>query len=457
MKNSNVKTKQWIFFGGIFLFLLILHAFVKPNFGDDLVYAEKFWNWKLIDFLKDRYAQWSSRVVIEMVMMPLTVLPVWVWRSLNALMVALLICNVGDLFGLYEEKEKLRPQCIFFILIWSIPLASIRSAGWIATTTNYLWSLSLGTIALRPLKHFAKEQKCKPWEYILCPLCVLYAANMEQVGAILLGVYLVFGVYLLVKKKKLSPFYFLMLLLVILSVYAILRSPGNINRNNQEMKNYFPEFKYLSPFEKLVMGFIVSTQYYIAGGNGKEIYVFAILVGVLLWEMAGRLQLKYKYIIRLLTAFFPFAFYWWFGPVSHYLLSQGYLKRGLNVILMFGDNRYLPGIGKLSVLMVALQVIGYLILLICVVLTICFLHGKSEETLLQLLILGAGFTSRVIIGFSPTIYASGDRTALFASAAILIVAMRNIQLYLRTRPKLVWKILLFLYLIFNIVCSLMVK
>lgn len=454
--KTNEKAKQWIFIGGIFLFLLFLHAFIQPDFGDDLTYAGEYGEWKLIDFLRTRYAEWSSRVVIEMIMKPLIGMPVWMWRILNTLIVVLLIYNVGDLFGLYEKKGKLQAQCIFFVLIWSVPLASLKSAGWITTTTNYLWVLSLGTVALRPLKHFAKGEKCKLWEYIFCPLCALYAANMEQAGAILLGVYLVFGLYFLVKKRKVSPFYFLMLLLVILSVYVILQSPGNINRSNQEMENYFPAFAYLAPYEKLLMGFIESTHYYVAAGHGKVVYLFAILTGVLLWETVRKWQLKLKYFIQLLIAFFPFAFYWWFGHIGDYLLYHNYLKRGLNLFVIFGENRNLPGMGKCDARMVTLQVIGYLIVLAFVALTIFFLHGKSEETLLQLLILGAGFSSRLVIGFSPTIYVSGDRTALFASAAILIVVMRNIQLYLRTNPKLVWKLSLLVYLSINIASSLMV-
>lgn len=457
MEKIDKKTKQWIFIGSIFLFLLFLHAFVHPDFGDDLTYAGEYGDWKLIDFLKMRYAGWSSRVVIEMIMLPLTVMPIWVWRSLNTLIVVLLVWNVGDLFGLYEEKERLQAQCIFFILIWSVPLMSIRSAGWIATTANYLWVLSLGTVALRPLKHLAGEQKCKPWEYVLCPLCALYAASMEQAGAILLGVYMLFGLYLLIKKRKLPPIYFLMLSLVIMSVYAILKAPGNVSRSNTEMERYFPEFKYLTPYEKLLMGFIESAHYYVAAGHGKTVYLFAILTGVLLWAILGRWQIKLKYFIKLLIAFFPFAFYWWFGHIGDYLLYHDYLKRGLNLILLFGENRQLPRMGNCDVRMVTLQVIGYLILFFFVALTIFFLHGKSEETLLQLLILGAGFTSRVMIGFSPTIYVSGDRTALFASTAILIVVMRNIQFYLRTGPKLVWKLSLLVYLLINIICNLMVR
>ena len=44
--------------------------------------------------------------------------------------------------------------------------------------------------------------------------------------------------------------------------------------------------------------------------------------------------------------------------------------------------------------------------------------------------------SRVIVGFSPTLYASGDRTAIYCSAAILIVTLRNLQYFLGLKPEL---------------------
>ena len=69
----------------------------------------------------------------------------------------------------------------------------------------------------------------------------------------------------------------------------------------------------------------------------------------------------------------------------------------------------------------------YLVVLLCVIISICWIHGRNFETLLELTIIAAGFMSRFMIGFSPTIYASGDRTALFASVALLIIVMRNIQ------------------------------
>lgn len=71
----------------------------------------------------------------------------------------------------------------------------------------------------------------------------------------------------------------------------------------------------------------------------------------------------------------------------------------------------------------------YLALLVCVALTIFFLHGSSTETLLELTVLGIGLMSRFGMGFSPTVYASGARTALYGSMAVLIVCLRNLQIY----------------------------
>lgn len=87
-----------------------------------------------------------------------------------------------------------------------------------------------------------------------------------------------------------------------------------------------------------------------------------------------------------------------------------------------------PWIWKiLNGIVILIQMLYYLVVLLCVIVSIYWIHGRSFETLLQLTIIAAGFMSRFMIGFSPTIYASGDRTALFTSVALLIIVMRNIQ------------------------------
>ena len=428
--------------------LLLVQGLIRMNLNDDAVYVNCLQNQTLFSFLQERYATWSSRVIIEAVMLPLVMANSWIWRILNILVVLLLVWNTADLFAV--DKEKIKAQSLFFLMMWVIPLGSLYSAGWITTTTNYLWALAIGLMGLRPLKHFLTSEKCSWWEYIICPICVLYGANMEQMSAILLGAYLVVGIYMLIQKKKLSPFYWVLIVEIVCSLLFILVAPGNAERTLAETAHYFPEYENFGVAEKLVMGFVESAHYYIAGGQDRACYVFPLLVGVLLFLLIqknrqGGIANRKSMILQLIVGLVPFVFHWGMTRLIGFLFEEGLLTRGLNLIGLLVYNRQTPSVGQYSWGQVWLQIAVYAVILGCVAATICLLHGKSKETLLELTILAAGFASRFMMGFSPTIYVSGDRTALFCSVAILIVALRNMQFFFKTESKWYWKLGAFLY------------
>lgn len=164
--------------------------------------------------------------------------------------------------------------------------------------------------------------------------------------------------------------------------------------------------------------------------------IFALFLGILLAAMWQKRTEKH-FLPKVIIALLPFLFIWGIGIFGKYWLLYRGFRRGGRIIGLLNMNRCLPGGGgavgyfgwiPYSLGDVFLQAGVYLGLLVCVALTIYFLHGRSRETLFEFVILGAGLLSRLIIGFSPTIYASGERTTLFCSAAILIVCLRNLQL-----------------------------
>ena len=429
--------------------LLLLQSMIQTNLRDDLVFAKSLENIGLFDFLKDRYATWSSRVIIEAVMVSIITTSPLLWRILNIFIVLLLVWNTADLFA--PKGEKIRAQCFFFLMMWVIPTESLCSAGWMTTTMNYLWVLSLGLMGMRPLKHFVQEEKCLKWEYLFCPLCILYAANMEQMGAILFGVYLVIGFYLFAAKKKPPLFYWVLLAEIVLSLGFILAAPGNAKRTIMETANYFPEYANLNVPEKMLMGFLESAHYYIAGGYGRVCYVFPLLTGVLLFLFVQRGVGERKKYLQLPIFLCPVLFYWGMTRLIGFLFENNYLTRGLNVIGLLLYNRDLPGNGQYAWGAVLVQALVYMILLVCVVVSVYILHGKTGETMLELMILAAGFCSRVMMGFSPTIYISGDRTALFCSAAILIVVLRNLLLFWKEAKNWKGKLLMGIYIACSII------
>ncbi len=438
MENKKRIVGQWFVMGVFFVILLCLHLPLQTGWGDDAVFREN--TMPLGDFLADRYGKWTSRVVIEAGVKLLAGAPDLIWKILNSLIWLLLVWITADLFGVKgagSEDKGMQAEAFFFLLIWCIPARSLCDAGWIATTMNYLWPVTLGLVAMRPIKHWVAGEKCPVWEYAVCPVCIVFAANVEQGAAVLLGVCLLFLGYTALRGKKIPSFYYVLLLLVIVSVLFMMTAPGNAYRFQAEMNLWFPGFDELNLFEKLLMGFIDSMNYYVSAGGGERTnYLFALLAGIL---AAGVLQRRGACEVRLkVAAFVPLSFYWGIGRLGNSLLQADVFRKGGHIVGLFGKNRCLPtGAGTFDYLgwisysrkMVFLQVGIFLGVLACVALMICWLHGKSAETWLELTILGAGFSSRVIMGLSPTLYASGERTSLYCSVAILIVCLRNLQIY----------------------------
>lgn len=477
MQNPNQNKQRQALLMSLFLVLLLgVQCLIHPGLEDDLIFAQYWEQRPHLEFLGLRYQTWTSRVIIEAALMPLAAANSLIWRILNIAVILLLVWIVADLFGL---EDKLQAQFLFFVILWLIPLDSLCSAGWITTTVNYLWCLTLGLVAMRPIKHLLLDERCPAWEYVLCPLCMLYASNIEQMCAILLGVYIVFVVYFIIRNIKTKALFHHMnlgivciqLLLAIAQLCLIEASPGNQNRMLLESSRYFPEFPQMHMGEKLLMGFLENAHYYIAGGHEQVCYLFAALSGVLFLCLftknigdasnasgaerplsAGKRQGKF---LQRGIALCPLTAYWLCAYGFRFLLYDLNIPRGRNLLSALAENRQIAGQGNFSGQIVGIQTLVYLIILICVALTIYFLHGANKETILQLLILAAGFLSRVIMGFSPTIYVSGDRTALFCSTAILILILRNLCIWLRTHPGIWQKAVMGAYVGSMILCNLL--
>jgi hypothetical protein len=65
----------------------------------------------------------------------------------------------------------------------------------------------------------------------------------------------------------------------------------------------------------------------------------------------------------------------------------------------------------------------FTVILVCTVGALAQLWAGRGSLQAALVILGLGFLSRVVVGFSPTLYASGGRTTTFFSLAILTVTL----------------------------------
>jgi len=105
---------------------------------------------------------------------------------------------------------------------------------------------------------------------------------------------------------------------------------------------------------------------------------------------------------------------------------------------LIGKNIVYP-INYWDLVNVAPEMYHYIILLFMsvfaffLILMTFILFRNSEQKWIAFLVLGAGIVSRIVIGFSPTVFASGSRTFLFIYVALVIY---GILLYQTFKPEL---------------------
>lgn len=172
------------------------------------------------------------------------------------------------------------------------------------------------------------------------------------------------------------------------------------------------------------MGFLYTSHYYLSVSGG--VCVFMILAICLSIGVFLNSKSWWKRIVSLIA------------PVSLLLLNLlnrlflvDLWTRGLNPLGAFWYNNTIAVIGGEREIYILLQSLYYVIVWVCVFLCILWTKRTFVRAIPEYIILCAGLLSSMILGFSPTIYVSGDRASLYASVALLIVAVRTILNYRR--------------------------
>lgn len=83
-----------VFFG----LILIRHCFIDANFGDDLWFSTVLNDKTLGTYLHWRYTTWSSRLIVEMILIFFAEKNIWLWRIADSLVFLLLMYSLSEVF-----------------------------------------------------------------------------------------------------------------------------------------------------------------------------------------------------------------------------------------------------------------------------------------------------------------------------------------------------------------------
>lgn len=408
----------------LFILQLVVCLIITPNRYDDEFYIRNISNRSIVDFVGERYATWTSRVMIEFTLCFVLKTSKYLWIILQAALMTLIGYSLIKLF-VNEDKKENYLLIIFLFMLY--PLDRMSSAGWGATTVNYIWPFALGLFSTISIKKMWTGEKISWVLYILYAISLLLGCNQEQVIVIMFIVYVLFAVLLTMRdKKKTNKFIYVQIAIIVASLIFILTCPGNAARFDNEVASTYPEYKTLSFFDKVSLG-ITSTVSELIVNSNVPFIVLCLYIAIVIFNNYKDRIIRLNAAIPLLAVSVLGVFKDVFANLFPYY--SGYYR---NIIVlqqpMINASNYVSLINFVPL-------VSSLIVICSMIISLALIFKKFGK-MLPVVILLIGFATRMEMAFSPTIFASTNRTFIYLEFAMLICAYMIWEEYLNKEDKI---------------------
>lgn len=418
--NSFINYSPFIIFViSIILFHIIIVSKTATS-GDFNTFRVMSQTQTYFEFIKHRYLNWSSRVIVESYLYSITQLPIIYFHIIDILFAITISFTIKRLFDKpYNSSTFLSNSIIVsFLLLFNI--YSMISAGWIATMSNYMYPLLFLLFSLFPIKNYLLKTKASLYENLLYGLSIIIACNVEQCAAILFISYLIICVHMLI-KKDLSKTHLIYLSLTIVSLIFILTCPGNKLRSVIETSCILPIYSNFNLIQKLfvsaetIMYFLFINPYSIY--TIHILYIFVILISILTF-------LSYKNIFIKISSLIP--------PIILTLLIFRKLFPFINLIItnLFNYDIFINNVTSLNfksfLSFIVFVIFVLLILYNIILLFIKYKFSSSIHYIFFIFIIG--LISIFMMGFSPTHIVSDSRTLIFFQFALIICSILTLNI-----------------------------
>lgn len=407
-----IKDKKiWMLLTAYAILTILFHfTYVKVGSGDDMYFMTCLDHRSLGAFLEKRWNTWSSRLIIETVVVLVLKQAVWVWKALDVLVS---VCLAYLLFGmLFHKKEAGKGSLLCGLLLILYDFREMSFAGYMTTTIFYWWVLAAGMLTFLPLYFSYRGEKRSPFLEILGILSGFFAANQEQMAIIFLCVGLYFlGVYWYEKRRP--PLYlYLILAIAGICLWMVYAAPGNEVRKISNIDFWFPNYGEFSFLQKGLLGWYGVLRTLFEDCNWL-FFGFSGVLALALWKKSKNWLERFVGSIPLLANAALFAClqiskFYDAGPVNKVVHAFDFDQP---IVYYQGT---LPW--KLRLLMLV-----YTIVCLCVLVSIYLLWGKTKKCCHLIAVLVIGTISKMSMGMSPTVWASSERTSIFLLFSFVVI------------------------------------
>lgn len=421
LKKIFNKTTLLIFIFGISFYFLNTGLMTT----DDKVYSKAFNSFPtLVKWINEFYNAWSGRITLTLMINVFSNIPIIFFKLFNVSIFIILIfamCKIASiLLDDWNEKIKDIILIIFFCLIFFIPIPVINSGClWLAGSMNYLLPLSLMLVAIIPFISEIKGKKINNKYYIFAIISNILACFAEQTSAILLVFGVICYIWSRLERREISRYLKLHLLIILIFTLINLLAPGNMSRSHKEMLQWYPSYEMLSLSDKLVQGYIRVANHLISDTTILFLIISILSSYFLITnkkvKMTNKLlttNLLYIYIyIALVQLIFNNLLIKLFPNVNFEKICNKFLFEFKNFnIHTFYDKRVL----------IELIFSSYLIMNVAIQLIYSF---KTKKTgIIVSILYCASICSSLVMSFSPTIFASGNRTFTVTDFLLVLIS-----------------------------------
>lgn len=401
-REREILTKLLI----LFIFSCVLYAIRVPYglISDDAVVAPTISEQTLFENIIYHW-KYNGRIITDVFANLFYRMPIIVWKLFDILVYIIIVLLISACFT--------RNSCADILLVCTMvllfPADYLNSAGYIATSTNYVYPVAclLGVVyniyLVRKLKWISWSQ------YPVNALCILYITNHDQSGVVLIGglfLYVVFCILTKEGRQIVANAVFWLLFSVICYLFMFL-VPGHIYRmtDTAEMEYWFPQYATWSFAKKIYHGFSSTVANFLF----SKVKLFS-LFSLLLFVSA----LSRKKLVHILIAAIPLT------------VMGGFSLVGTDRFVIFYD--YSCGMPDLLPLSISVFPLFISIISVCCIfytVCACIKDRQRKLSILMLLVLAAG--SREMMGLSATIYASSFRTFTFSLYAVIVCCLLILQ------------------------------
>lgn len=359
-------------------------------------------------WLHERYMTVSGRIVNEWLMINFLRLPLIFWKLFIAALIIYImyfLCRLSDFFA---EKSNARQRYIFAC---SVPLAVFLpclnpSVFWFAGSFTFLVPFAALLIAITPLTFEVLGGRVNPLAYIAAAAASIVAASQEQSCAAVLAlqiILLIFSAF----RRKIRFCQFIPLLPGAISAAVLLLSPGLRGRGAMEAASGFERFSQMTVFEKLLCGF---SNYFAFSFFFSLITtaVFLVLLCAAVCEAFG----GSRKIKKILSAHAAFALTLCVGINAAYtVIRRATPDKGFEKMFKSGSYRPL----ELAVIALCFAFLASIFVLIAALIKKNKKLGFTVGVLFS-----AAVCCAAVLGFSSSVYASGQRVFYFTEMFTLI-------------------------------------